>query len=127
MLLLGRPKVLKRCHFCGRYFRPDPRVGDRQKACRREPCRKARKILAQHLWTERNPGYFRGRYPYVKQWRAGRKAAARPMIQDEMTPKKPLYRMIFIIPGGLRREMIQDEILFRRIDNNTFTATGEGG
>ncbi|HUU37134.1 MAG TPA: hypothetical protein VMW46_02890 [Candidatus Desulfaltia sp.] len=116
--------MLKRCHFCGRYFRPDPRVGERQKACRREPCRKARKILAQHRWTERNPGYFRGRYPYVKQWRARRNATARPMIQDEMTPKKPLYRMIFLIPGGLRREMIQDEILFRRIDNNTFTATG---
>lgn len=115
--------MLKRCHFCGRFFRPDLRVGPRQKACRREACRKARKLLAQHRWMERNPGYFRGRYPYVKQWRVGR---TRPMIQDEMTPKKPLYKMIFLIPGGLRREMIQDEILFRRIDNTTFTATGGG-
>jgi hypothetical protein len=48
------------------------------------------------------------------------------MIQDEILPKKPLFKMIFLIPGGLRREMIQDEILFRRIDNNTFTATGGG-
>ena len=115
--------MLKQCHFCGRYFRPDPRVGSRQKACWRDPCRKARKILAQHRWTERNPGYFRGRYPYVKKWRAGR---VRPMIQDEITPKKPLFKMIFLIPGGLRREMIQDEILFQRIDNATFTATGGG-
>jgi hypothetical protein len=117
--------VLKSCQFCGRYYRSDPRVGARQKSCRRETCRKARKILAQHHWTEHNPGYFRGRYPYVKQWRTRRKEV-RPMIQDEITPKKPVYKMIFLIPGGIRREMIQDEILLRRIDNNTFTATGPG-
>ena len=99
--------MFKHCQFCGRYFRPDPRVGSRQKACRREVCRKARKFLAQHQWTERNPGYFRGRYPYVKQWRATRKNTSRPMIQDEITLKKPLFRMIFLIPGGLRRAMIQ--------------------
>jgi len=124
--MLGRPKVLKRCHFCGRFFRPDPRVGERQKACRRDACRKARKILAQHRWTERNPGYFRGRYAYVKQWRAGRKTVVRPMIQDEIPPKKPLFKMIFLIPGGLGREMIQDEILLERIDRTTFIATGGG-
>lgn len=118
--------MIKKCHFCGRYFRPDPRVGERQKACRRELCQKARKILAQHRWTERNPGYFRGRYPYVKQWRAQRKAAARPMIQDEIITKRPLYRMIFLIPGGLRQGMIQDEILLERIDRSTFMATGPG-
>jgi hypothetical protein len=35
--------------------------------------------------------------------------------------------MIFLIPGGLRREMIQDEILLERIDRTTFMATGPGG
>jgi hypothetical protein len=49
------------------------------------------------------------------------------MIQDEIPLKKPLFKMIFLIPGGLRREMIQDEILFQRIDSNIFTATGAGG
>jgi hypothetical protein len=48
------------------------------------------------------------------------------MIQDEITPKKPLFKMIFLIPGGIGRGMIQDEILFQRIDNATFTATGGG-
>jgi len=116
--------LLKRCHFCGRYYRPDPRVGERQKACHRDACRKARKLLAQHRWTERNPGYFRGRYPYVKKWREGR---PRPMIQDEIPQKKPVFKMIFLIPGGLPRRMIQDEILFQRIESNIFTATGAGG
>ena len=50
-------------------------------------------ILAQHRWTERNPGYFRGHYSYVKQWRARRKGTARPMIQDKITLLKPLYKM----------------------------------
>jgi len=118
--------VLIHCQFCGRYFRPDPRVGSKQKACRRESCRKARKALAQHRWTERNPGYFCGRYPYLKKWRAERKKTSPPMIQDEITPKKPLYRMIFLIPGGLRRRLIQDEILLQRVDRTTFLATGGG-
>jgi hypothetical protein len=118
--------VLNHCQFCGRFFRPDPRVGARQTSCRREICRKARKLRAQHRWTEHNPRYFRGRYPYVKQWRVARKTTPRTMIQDEITPKKPLYRMTFIIPGGLRGEMIQDEILLQRIDRTTFLATGRG-
>ena len=33
---------------------------------------------------------------------------------------------IFLIPGGLRRQMIQDEILLERIDRTTFMATGRG-
>jgi hypothetical protein len=48
------------------------------------------------------------------------------MIQDEITPKKPLYRMIFLVPGGLSPGMIQDEILLERIDRTTFMATGPG-
>jgi hypothetical protein len=119
--------LLKRCQFCGRYFRPDPRVVERQKACRRDVCRKARKLLAQHRWTERNPGYFRGRYPYVKEWREARKNAPRPMIQDKIPLLKPLFKMTLLIPGGIGRELIQDEILLERIDRTTFIATGPGG
>ena len=72
--------MLKRCQFCGRYYRPDPRAARWQKACRREICRKARKLLAQHRWTERNPGYFRGRYPYVRKWREAQKNTPRLMM-----------------------------------------------
>jgi hypothetical protein len=32
------------------------------------------------------------------------KNTPRPMIQDKITPKKSLYRKIFFIPGGLRRD-----------------------
>jgi hypothetical protein len=30
------------------------------------------------------------------------------------------------VPGGWKRRMIQDEILFRRVDRYTFAATGGG-
>ena len=119
--------MVKRCLFCGRYFIPDRRVGPKQKACPRAVCRKARKQLAQSLWCRKNPGYFKGRYWYVKQWRAKRRLASRPMIQDEITVEKPLYKLIFLIPGGLRRGMIQDEIMFKRLAGSTFLATGGGG
>jgi len=53
--------------FCGRYFQPDPRVKEKQKACFREECRHARKQLAQS-------------------------------------------QLILLLPGGLKRRMIQDAI-----------------
>ena len=50
------------------------------------------------------------------------------MIQDERPVQKavshPIYKLIFLIPGGLKRQMIQDEILFQRLDKKTFMATG---
>jgi hypothetical protein len=117
----------KRCQFCGRFFIPDYRVGERQKACRREGCRQARKRLAQQSWCAKNPGYFQGRYPYVKEWRQRKKAAVRPsgpeMIQDEILPSKPLLRLILLIPGE-KEGMIQDKIVLQRQSRRTFAAYG---
>ena len=67
-------------------------------------CKKARKKKAQEAWTEKNPGYFQGRYPYVKAWRQGRK-----MIQDKIPPKNPYVELIIRIPAK-KKDMIQDEI-----------------
>jgi len=96
--------MVKRCLFCGQYFAPDRRVKDRQKSCGRPECRKARKKKAQETWIEKNPGYFQGRYPYVKAWRQGRK-----MIQDEIPPKNPYVELVIRIPAK-KRHMIQDEM-----------------
>jgi len=120
----------KRCLFCGQFFIPDPRVGDRQKACHREPCKKKRKTVAQRRWCEKNPGYFQGRYPYVKQWREQRKSASEgtlpePMIQDKITLSKPCLRLILLIPAS-KGGMIQDEIRLRRQSQCTFVADGYG-
>jgi hypothetical protein len=112
--------MVKRCLFCGQYFTPDRRVKDRQKSCGRPECRKARKKKAQEAWTERNPGYFQGRYPYVKAWRQGRK-----MIQDKIPPKDPYVELVIRIPAK-KKGMIQDEIRLMRIGARTFAAHGYG-
>jgi hypothetical protein len=117
----------KRCLFCGQFFIPDPRVRDRQKACHRELCKKKRKMAAQRQWCENNPGYFEGRYPYVKQWREQRKlflgGTHAGMIQDKIPLLEPCLRLILVIPG-CRDGMIQDEIRLRRQSRCTFVADG---
>ncbi len=109
--------MTKQCAYCGRYFVPDRRVGDRQKACRDETCRKKRKQQAQQRWSEKNPGYFKGRYWYVKEWRH------KKMIQDEIPPRKPYVQYVLQIPEA-SSGMIQDEIILRRLDSSTFAAYG---
>jgi len=46
------------CSICRRWFRPDPRIGFRQQACRRPECQIARRKKKQKAWRERNPDYF---------------------------------------------------------------------
>lgn len=60
--------VKKRCQYCGTFFVPDKRIGDRQKACSAE-CQKLRKRDNNRSFSRKNPGYWRGRYGEVKQWR----------------------------------------------------------
>jgi hypothetical protein len=112
--------MVKRCLFCGRYFTPDYRLKDRQKSCGRPECRKARKKKAQESWTKKNPGYFQGRYPYVRAWRVQRR-----MIQDEIPLKKPYVELVIRIPAK-KKDMIQDEIRLKRVGTWTFAAHGYG-
>src|SRR6266705_4590994 len=47
----------KPCSICRRWFRPDPRIGDRQRACGNPECQTARRQKTQADWRDRNPGY----------------------------------------------------------------------
>ena len=47
----------KRCIVCRKMFRPDARVGDRQRACRAEACQRRRRQQTQLSWRSRNPSY----------------------------------------------------------------------
>ncbi len=52
------PEAGKRpCSICRRWFRPDPRVGDRQHACPKPECQAARRKKTQARWRARNPDY----------------------------------------------------------------------
>ena len=59
----------KRCLFCGRFFCPKKQVGKRQISCLRPECQKKRQKAQQVKWRKANPGYFQGRYAYLKEWR----------------------------------------------------------
>jgi hypothetical protein len=82
----------KVCIICKENFVPDPRVGDRQKVCKKLSCKLQRKKLAQQNWVRKNPGYFKGRYPQLKeQILANKKKKTQSMpkacfsIQDKLT------------------------------------------
>jgi hypothetical protein len=122
----------KRCMYCGRYFTPDRRIGDRQKACKRESCRAERKKKAQETWRRSNPGYFNNHYTdYVKPWRqnkrlmslAGRKDKSPEVIKDEIALSKPYQQLVLLIPED-KTGVIKDEIRLRRVDISTFAAYG---
>jgi hypothetical protein len=46
------------CCICRRWFRPDPRIGSRQRACAKGECQAARRKKKQKTWRERNADYF---------------------------------------------------------------------
>jgi len=56
------PAARKRpCCVCRRWFRPDNRVGSRQRACSKPACQASRRRKRQAAWRSRNPDYFAGR------------------------------------------------------------------
>jgi hypothetical protein len=56
------PVARKRpCCVCHRWFRPDNRVGSRQRACSNPECQFLRRRRKQSAWRSGNPDYFCGR------------------------------------------------------------------
>ena len=52
------PDTRKRpCSVCRHWFQPDPRVGARQRACRKAECQTARRSWTQARWRAANRGY----------------------------------------------------------------------
>jgi len=113
----------KRCEFCGRFFVPDRRVGDRQRACSQKECKAARKQSAQRRWVDDNPGYFCGRYPELKERRHKQLSLGLGVIQDTIPPAKPVLKLVVWVPGT-RLSMIQDEITLHRLTSTEFAAPG---
>ena len=48
---------MKPCRICRQWFRPDPRVGERQKVCSNPRCQRTRRQRNQEDWRGRNPDY----------------------------------------------------------------------
>lgn len=124
--------MAKRCEYCGRYFIPDKRVGNRQRACFRPECKRQRKLQGQKKWKKSHPEVTAHHYEdYVKPWREARRnerrerqASLRPeVIRDKIPPSNPYWELVLLIPEETR-DMIRDEIRLRRLDNSTFVAYG---
>jgi len=45
------------CRICGKWFWPDPRVGQRQRTCTAEECQCKRRARTQAAWRRANPEY----------------------------------------------------------------------
>ena len=66
------PKARKKpCRICRRWFHPDARVGDRQRACGKPECQAAWRQKTQADWRKRNPDYRIA-------WRLDQRAAQTP-------------------------------------------------
>lgn len=58
-MMVTMPDTRKRpCCICRQWFRPDARIGVRQRACRKAECQAARRRQTQAAWRKRNPDYF---------------------------------------------------------------------
>ncbi len=80
------PEARKRpCTICRRWFRPDPRVGDRQRACSGPECQTDRRRKTQASWRERNRGY-------ATAWRIDRRAA-QPQPPEPLRLPAPLNQL----------------------------------
>lgn len=95
--------IRKRCPFCWSLFYPHPRLGKRQISCGKQECNKKRKKRSQKRWSKKNPLTFRGRYPYLKEWKKQNpdylkqyrnKHKISPQTQNSNPPEINLNRMI---------------------------------
>jgi hypothetical protein len=121
----------KRCAYCGRFYRPDPRTRKIQKSCSDATCRAQRKKESQRKWVEANPGCFKGRYVKVKAWRKRHPDYQRLWrekvreIQDKIPPAEPVRTMVLVIPEKMLKNEIQDEIRLVRQCGSGFYVAGE--
>ena len=76
----------KRCCVCRKLFRPDPRVGDRQRACSAKDCQRRRRLQTQASWRARNPSH---QASYRLQKRALDAEAAQEAGKPAVTPPSP--------------------------------------
>lgn len=121
---------LKHCAICGQFFRPSPRLGDKQVSCSNATCQRERKKRSQKAWLLKNPGYFEGRYDNTKQWRKQNPAYQRQRrqkrreIQDSIGTLSPLQSVRIHIPVKARKSEIQDSIWMQETCSCGFMRSG---
>jgi len=124
--------LAKRCEYCKRYFSPDKRIGNRQRACGRPECKRQRKLQAQKQWKQEHPEVVSQHYQdYVRPWREARRAEellkqarkGAEVISDKRPALQDYVELVLKIPAETK-DVIRDEIRLRRVDSTTFAAYG---
>jgi len=96
--VLGAVRKKRPCSICRRWFQPDVRVGDRQRACERDACQRERHRRADQRWRAANRDYDRDR-----RWRETIAVAKEePSVAPPMKPSSPI--------SGLPWDVVQDEM-----------------
>lgn len=112
---------LKRCPYCKKLFKPNPRTAYEQRSCAAAECRKKRKRAAQKKWHKKNPTYFHGRYPQVKEWlddHPGYLNEYRQKNRARTSAKRETKRKTDSIPevrAGLEARIVVIEEFFRKL------------
>ena len=125
------PEARKRpCSICRRWFRPHPRVGARQRACRNPECQAARRKQTQANWRAHNPEYAAG---YRIQQRAAQKQPPEPLRLPAPLNQLPwdLAKDQFgaqgadfiAVMGALLRRTAKDQIRAYALDAKTVAGT----
>ncbi|MDI6731551.1 MAG: hypothetical protein QME05_03080, partial [Candidatus Margulisbacteria bacterium] len=58
----------RRCHFCQRWFQPNPRNPHRQQTCSSPACQRKRRAENNRQWQRKNSGYGKGRKQKICTW-----------------------------------------------------------
>src|SRR5208283_1313639 len=88
------PEVRKRpCAICRQWFRPNARVGNRQRACGKPACQTARRQKTQASWRRRNPGY-------TIAWRIDQRATKTQSPPEPLRLPAPLNQL----PWGFAKD-----------------------
>ena len=81
------------CRICRRWFYPDPRVGQRQRACSSPECQTSRRQKTQARWRAANPSY-------LAAYRIDQRNPAEPAASAEPEPLRvpvPLNKLPWYI------------------------------
>lgn len=90
--------LIKECERCGDRFKPDRRLGQDQRVCKKAACQKWRAAQAKAQWRAANAPYYEGsadrhRAGYWKDYRAAhpdKAEAARAQNRERMRQRRAL-------------------------------------
>jgi hypothetical protein len=84
----GMPRP-KPCSICRKWFRPDPRVGERQCVCSAPACQQERQRRNFAAWTQRHPEDAVRRRIAARRRRAAKHEAVDPLVVPAPLSKLP--------------------------------------